>query len=263
MPLDRSHCAATYKILVLGDASVGKTALLKRLIGREFQERLYPTIATDFIRKCFEVDGALIELQIWDTAGSERFRSVTRWQFKGVKGVAMIYDVTNRDTFTHLSYWIRCVNEEISQSHNKYEAVPIVLLGNKADLEEKRQVRMKDGVKLADKEMVFAFLETSAKTGQNVFNAFRKLAYDVTEICDPSVMKSYHPRLIRSPLTETTPTCIGCKATPTRHRITPTGDMVFPNIVKYSKSKQKAEIQTRIGKFKRKRSKWKWCCCVR
>ncbi|WAR28683.1 RAA5C-like protein [Mya arenaria] len=186
MPLTDTDCVATYKILVLGDATVGKTALLGRLVGKEFQERLRPTYATDFVRQK-------------DTAGQERFRSVTRWQYHGVKGVAMVYDVTDQATFAHMSYWIQSVNEEIAHKHNKYETIPIVLLGNKCDLHDKRQVLASEGRKLAKKEMAFDFMETSAFTGENVFTVFRKLAYHVTDICNPSLMKSYYPNMIREP----------------------------------------------------------------
>ncbi|KAL4225342.1 Calcium release activated channel regulator [Mactra antiquata] len=197
MPLLEKDCDATYKVLILGDASVGKTALLRCLTGKEFHDRLLPTIATDFVKKTFEVDGAIIELQIWDTAGQERFHSMNRWQYRGVKGVVMVYDVTDQSTFNHLFYWLKSVNEEMEQTHNKYDPVPIVLLGNKSDLESGRKVKLKDGQQLADKELAFEFLETSAKTGKNVYDAFRKLAFHVTEICNPNVMKSYHPYMIR------------------------------------------------------------------
>ncbi|KAL5019839.1 hypothetical protein ScPMuIL_002731 [Solemya velum] len=196
MPLDESNCAASFKVIVLGDASVGKTALVNQLMGRGFKERLRPTIVVDFVKKTFEVDGALVQLMVWDTAGEERFRSVTRWQYRNTQGM-MVYDVTNRSSFSHLEYWLHNVNQEIAFSHNKYESVPIVLLGNKSDMVDQRQVKTEEGRKLADKELAFEFLETSAKTGTNVFTAFQKLAYHITEICHPKLMKSYHPHQIR------------------------------------------------------------------
>ncbi|XP_053388694.1 ras-related protein Rab-13-like [Mercenaria mercenaria] len=197
MPLSDADCVATYKILILGDSSVGKTALLRCLTGREFQDRQLPTI--DFVKKKFEVDGCTVELQIWDTAGQERFHSVNRWAVSGSKGGRCqgFYDVTDKSSFS-LPYWLSSsVNDVISQTHNKYEVVPIVLIGNKSDLQTDRKIKTKEGRKLAEKELTSDFYETSAKTGQNVFNAFHKLAYCVTEICNPNVMKSYYPNMIR------------------------------------------------------------------
>lgn len=264
MPLSEADCVATYKVLILGDASVGKTALLRCLTGREFQDKLLPTIATDFVRRKFEVDGALVELQIWDTAGQERFHSVNRWQYRGVKGVIMVYDVTDKSTFTHLSYWMRSVNEEISQIHNKYEVVPIVLLGNKSDLKSERKVKRKEGMKLAEKELASDFFETSARTGENVFDAFRKLAYCVTEICNPDVMKSYHPNMIRvqSSLSETG----------TDSRIYPTVRANMTNnviTIEWNKPKQVTALKSAKDVKRKKRCKWKSkklsfkmkCCC--
>ncbi|XP_060083310.1 ras-related protein Rab-13-like isoform X2 [Ylistrum balloti] len=199
MPLDEDACQATYKILIIGDASVGKTALLRTLISEPFQEKTRPTVALDFVRKSFEVDGAFIQLHLWDTAGQERFHSITKWHYRGTKGIVVVYDITDRETFHHLSYWIDNVNKDVSHSNNKYEAVPLVIVGNKVDLCGERRVRAKEGQKLADKHMAFGFFETSAKTGENVIDAFRRIAYHVTDICDPTLMKSYHPNMLRPP----------------------------------------------------------------
>ncbi|KAL3885407.1 hypothetical protein ACJMK2_025470 [Sinanodonta woodiana] len=197
MPLDEGDCSATYKILILGDASVGKSSILRCLTGREFKDQLYPTITTDFRYRKFEVDGALVQMQIWDTAGQTRFHSMNRWQFKGVKGIVIVYDVTNEESFSNVPFWLKLVNAEISHSHNKYEVIPIILVGNKADLTEERQVKKQDGDELADKTLIFGHFETSARTGDNIFIAFNHLAYHVTDICNPKCMKSYHPNMIR------------------------------------------------------------------
>ncbi|XP_070194200.1 ras-related protein Rab-8B-like isoform X2 [Littorina saxatilis] len=197
MPLDESDCAATYKVLVVGEHSVGKTALLNRLMNREFRVSMMPTIGVDFVKKIFEVDGALVQLVIWDTAGQERFRSITRLQYRGVQGIVLVYDVTNSQSFTHLQFWINSIHSEIRHSQHQYEPIPIILCGNKADMADSRQVDTRQGEKLSREEMAFEFYETSAKTGDNVFLAFQRLAYHVTDICDPKLMKSYHPFMIK------------------------------------------------------------------
>ncbi|XP_048735143.1 uncharacterized protein LOC125650700 isoform X2 [Ostrea edulis] len=158
-----------------------------------------PTDTVDFVTKPFEVDGALVQMMIWDTAGQRRFMSMTRQQYKEVKGIAVVFDISDRATFTHLSFWLESINNCVSNFVCNYESVPIILIGNKADLKERRMVSISEAKKFANKEMAFDYFETSAKTGTNVFAAFQKLAYHVTEICNPQVMKSYHPHMLRPP----------------------------------------------------------------
>lgn len=199
MPLTDLDSAATYKILVLGDTTVGKSSLLRCLTGQEFQGKIRRTIGLDFVRRSFEVDGALITLNVWDTAGQQRFQSITRKHYKGVQGIVLVYDVTDRKSFTHLSFWVDSVNKGISNSKNQYDAVPMMLIGNKTDLEEERTITEEEGKEFAVKSMVFDFIETSAKMNQNVFMVFKRLAQFVTESFDPKVMKSYHPYMLRPP----------------------------------------------------------------
>lgn len=199
MPLDESHCAVTYKVLVLGDFSVGKTALLRSLTGEDFHQDMRPTVGVDFVKKIFEVDGALVQLAIWDSAGQERFRSITKQQYRGVQGLILVYDMTDKNSFETLNFWLNSIQEEMTSpaGRGSYEPTPFVICANKSDLSDKRQVSVAKGVKFSTKEMAFGFYETSAVTGTNVFTAFQKLAYHITDICDPKLMKSYHPYLIR------------------------------------------------------------------
>ncbi|XP_076440729.1 ras-related protein Rab-13-like [Babylonia areolata] len=197
MPLTKDNCAVSYKVLILGTSGVGKTAILRSLMGREFITNTIPTVGEDFVTKVIEADGALIALNVWDTAGNERFRSIRRQQFRETQGIILVYDITDRESYSNLEYWINSVETGIRHSHNKYEPVPIVLCGNKADMEERRQVTKEDGEMMVKAGKVFGFYETSAKTGDNVFAAFHRLAGLVTEICDPRLMKSYHPCMIK------------------------------------------------------------------
>lgn len=197
MPLSIEDCAVSYKVLILGDDSVGKSAILDCLMGRSFRENMYPTIGVDFVRKIFEVDGALVQLVIWDTAGQERFRSITRLQYKGVQGLILVYDVTNEMSFETLKYWIHSIQDEISRPDGSYEPIPMILCGNKSDLISEKKVSEAKGRKMAEREMAFGFYETSAKTGHNIYTAFQQLAFHITDISHPKLMKSYHPHSIR------------------------------------------------------------------
>ncbi|OWF39820.1 ras-related protein Rab-13-like [Mizuhopecten yessoensis] len=237
MPLGEDACQATYKILIIGDASVGKTALLRTLISEPFQEKTRPTVALDFVRKSFEVDGAFVQLHLWDTAGQERFHSITKWHYRGTKGIMVVYDITDRETFHHLSYWIDSVNKDVAHINNRYEAVPLVIVGNKVDLCRDRRVKTREGQKLADKHMAFGFFETSAKTGENVIDAFQKLAYHVTDICDPRLMKSYHPNMLRPP-------DIVRKTGSTMRQILPS-DMIVGDNTKGKKPKKKKKKKSK------------------
>lgn len=199
MPLSDLDCAATYKILVLGDTTVGKSSLLRCLTGKDFQGKTRPTIGLDFIRRTFEVDGAIVNLNIWDTAGQRRFHSITRKHYKGVQGILLVYDITDRTSFTHLSSWVNSIDKGISHSKNQYDAVPLMLVGNKTDLEEERTITEEEGMEFAVQSMAFDFIEVSAKMNENVFMVFKRLAQFVTETFDPKVMKSYHPYMLRPP----------------------------------------------------------------
>ncbi|KAL8625722.1 hypothetical protein ACOMHN_043997 [Nucella lapillus] len=197
MPLSKEHCKVAYKVLVLGVSGVGKTAFLNTLMGRQFKEYILPTVGKDFVSKIVEVDGALVAMDVWDTAGQEQFRSICRQQYRGTQGIILVYDITDRESYTHLQYWINSIENEIHHTHNAYEPIPIILCGNKKDMEDQRQVSTEEGEMLVSKEKVFEFYETSAKTGENIFTAFRQLAFHVTDICDPAVMKSYHRFMIK------------------------------------------------------------------
>ncbi|ELT90087.1 hypothetical protein CAPTEDRAFT_55121, partial [Capitella teleta] len=164
----------TYKVLLLGDTGVGKTALIRSLTGTEFKANHLTTVGIDFVKKTFDADGALVQLQIWDTAGQERFRSLTKFQYRSTKGLLLVYDVTDRTSFETLGYWLDSIDSELDR--NNKEPVPVFIVGNKTDLEESRVVSTQEGKKAAESHYVHGFLETSAKNGHNVSEAFNKLA---------------------------------------------------------------------------------------
>ena len=132
-----------FKVVLIGDSGVGKTNLLSRYLKNEFSFDSKTTVGVEFGAKRMEIDGVKIKAQIWDTAGQERFRSITNAYYKGAKGALLVYDTTRRDTFDNINKWV----PELRQSGDK-EAT-IILVGNKVDLTNERQVSTEEGAKKA------------------------------------------------------------------------------------------------------------------
>mgnify|MGYP002863962065 CR=1 FL=1 len=164
-----------YKILLLGDSSVGKTCFLMRYTDNTFQEIHMSTIGLDYKLKNVQLDdGKMVKIQIWDTAGQDRFRSITKNYYKGAHGIILIYDITNKKSFENVRNWINQIKEEVS------EKVSIILVGNKIDDEEHRVVLTEDGEKIA-KELGLMFFECSAKSGVNIDSTFNELVKKTVE----------------------------------------------------------------------------------
>jgi len=158
----------TYKILMLGDASVGKTSLTIRYISGFFLEDLKLTIGVDFYSKTTNFKDKKVKLQIWDFGGEERFRFLLHQYCKGANGAFFLYDITNSTTLDHLPDWTSIIREHAGD-------IPIMLIGSKLDLDEFRAVLRDDGILSARKYNLASFAELSSKTGQNVEKAFQVL----------------------------------------------------------------------------------------
>lgn len=143
-------------MLLIGNSGVGKSCLLLRYAENSFNENFFNTIGVDFKLKTVKHDGQLIKLQIWDTAGQERFRTLTASYYRGAQGIIIVYDVTDRDSFENVRTWISEI-EKYSQ-----QTVCKILVGNKCDMVESRQVTPEEGRELAE-QFHMPFLETSAK----------------------------------------------------------------------------------------------------
>jgi len=162
------------KYIIIGDTGVGKSCLLLQFTDKRFQPVHDLTIGVEFGARMITIDNRQIKLQIWDTAGQESFRSITRSYYRGAAGALLVYDITRRETFNHLTRWL----EEARQNAN--QSMVIMLIGNKSDLDHRRQVSTEEGEKFV-KDHGLIFLETSAKTAANVEEAFIHTAQKIYE----------------------------------------------------------------------------------
>ena len=161
-----------FKILIIGESNVGKTCLLLRYIDDLFVAGQTTTIGIDFKIKTINIENKLIKLQIWDTAGYDRFRSITKTYFKGANGIILIYDISDQCSFKNVINWIKMAEK------NAPNAIKI-LVGNKCDIPE-RVVTEEEGKELANKYNM-KFFETSAKTNMNVKEAFEGLIKEILD----------------------------------------------------------------------------------
>ncbi|KAG0462921.1 hypothetical protein HPP92_021397 [Vanilla planifolia] len=157
--------AYLFKYIIIGDTGVGKSCLLLQFTDKRFQPVHDLTIGVEFGARMITIDNKPIKLQIWDTAGQESFRSITRSYYRGAAGALLVYDITRRETFNHLASWL----EDARQHANAN--MTIMLIGNKCDLAHRRAVSTEEGQQFA-KEHGLIFMEASAKTAQNVEEAF-------------------------------------------------------------------------------------------
>ena len=161
---------AKYKLVFLGDQSVGKTSIITRFMYDNFDRHYQATIGIDFLSKTMYLEDRTVRLQLWDTAGQERFRSLIPSYIRDSSVAVVVYDVTNRASFVNTTKWVEDVRAERGSD------VVICLVGNKTDLgNDKRQVSTEEGEEKASKDGLL-FMECSAKAGYNVKSLFRKLA---------------------------------------------------------------------------------------
>jgi len=170
----------TWKIMMLGDAAVGKTSLTLRFISGFFLDDLKLTIGVDFYSKTTTLKEKKVKLQIWDFGGEQRFRFLLHQYCKGANAAFFLYDITNRLSLDHLPDWTQIIREHAGD-------IPIMLIGSKVDLKEFRAVTREEGILAAKKYNLSTFIELSSKTGQNVEKSFDV----ITEI----LFEKYRPNL--------------------------------------------------------------------
>ncbi|EAL62514.1 Rab GTPase [Dictyostelium discoideum AX4] len=174
-----------YKVLLIGDSDVGKTSIVKRFSDDTFDEDLLCTIGVEFKMKEVKVDGKKVDLCIWDTAGQEKFRALISSYYRGAHGIILTYDVTKRESFDNLNYWLN----EVENFANRSNLVKL-LVGNKID-KENREVTREEGAEFAKKKAML-FIECSAKSKIGIQQAFEELAQKIIEI--PQNTSSSQPK---------------------------------------------------------------------
>lgn len=177
MGTDYSNVLRKFKLVFLGEQSVGKTSLITRFMYDSFDSTYQATIGIDFLSKTMYLEDRTVRLQIWDTAGQERFRSLIPSYIRDSSAAIVVYDITNTNSFAQVDKWIEDVRAE------RGDDVVIMLVGNKTDLTDKRRISMEQGEKKA-KELGVIFIESSAKTAHNVKQLFRRISASLPGIDD-------------------------------------------------------------------------------
>jgi small GTP-binding protein len=161
------------KIVVIGDANVGKTNIIRRIMGEDFRE-MEATIGVEFMYiniKNIDKDDPrkTMSIQIWDTSGAERYKAITTTHIRGADGAYIVYDISNESSFNHLNYWYNCIKDAADND------IIIFLIGNKSDLiyEEGRDVKKKDAIDFANKYKLQGYAECSAKNNENILETFK------------------------------------------------------------------------------------------
>lgn len=163
-----------FKIVILGDSGVGKSNIISKFAKNEFSIESKSTIGVEFHTKIISLNEKKIKIQFWDTAGQERYRCITSSYYKGAHGIIVVYDITNHLSFERVSYWI----DEIYK--NVMTDIPILLVGNKSDLDYKRNVLFDNGFQFANKYNL-SFIEMSAMVGTNIEIGIQKLVKNIYE----------------------------------------------------------------------------------
>ena len=160
----------SFKMIVIGDAGVGKSCLTNRAAKEKFLSDYSPTVGFEFLTFNTTIENKIIKLQIWDTCGQEVYRSLITNFYRNASLAMMVYSIDSRESFLHINQWLKEVR---IQSHPD---VKIILIGNKSDLENERAVKYEEAKKFKEENQILYFEETSAKTGLNAKEVFTEAA---------------------------------------------------------------------------------------
>ena len=179
--IDVSSNYYQFKVCVVGDSGVGKTCLLQRFTLDNFTTNHITTVGVDFMIKNVNIEEKDIKLQLWDKSGQEQYKAIISNYYKRSKGIIIVFDVTNKDSFENIGMWIKEIQEKGEANVCK------ILVGNKCDSED-RNVTTEDGQKVA-KEYNLQYFETSAKTNYNVSEIFNYLSRELLNLIESSTKK--------------------------------------------------------------------------
>ena len=172
--MDDEEYSMIFKIILVGDSGVGKTNILSRYVNDYFSESTKSTVGVELGCKIEEINNTKVKIQIWDTAGQERYKSITQTYYKGAKGALIVYDISRKESFLNVDKWIGDLKEYGEEN------VCVLLIGNKCDLDNIRQVSLDEVTKKAEQYKI-GFCETSALNAKNIDYAFQKLIKLVAE----------------------------------------------------------------------------------
>jgi small GTP-binding protein len=170
-----------FKYIIIGDSACGKSCLLLQFTNKQFYSKHELTIGVEFGSYIINLDNTKIKIQIWDTTGQEIYKSITRSYYKGSAAAILVYDITKRSTFNNIISWLNDCKQYGSKN------ICIMLVGNKIDMNNKREVSYNEGLTLA-KAYGLSFLETSAKTNTNVDTIFISLAHSINNKINSGVI---------------------------------------------------------------------------
>ena len=170
-----------FKVVLVGDSFVGKTNIMSKYLKNEFHDDSKATVGVEFGSKQFIIEGHTIKAQIWDTAGQERYKAITSAYYKGAKGAFIVYDITRKNSFESVEKWVSDVTAVADKK------ITVVLIGNKCDLEDQRQVTKEQGEEKSSK-LEIAFLETSAFSGENLEKAFEMMMNEIYKKCHEEML---------------------------------------------------------------------------
>ena len=170
VPNEFSEYEINFKIIIIGDSGVGKTCITNQAVKNEFWDKYQATIGMEIYSLFIKIDNKIIKFQIWDTCGQEMYKSLITNFYRSSSLAILVYSIDQKDSFNDLDLWIKELKT------NNSPDTKLILVGNKSDLENKRQVKYNEGKKFAEDFQFIDFFETSAKTGENIPNMFIRAA---------------------------------------------------------------------------------------
>ena len=162
------------QIILVGESGVGKTSLIRRYTNNIFNSNHLETIGIEFYNREEKINNKIIQIKFWDTAGQEIFHSLTKNFYRKADGIIIVYDITNKESFERIQDWIKSIYDNT----DTYKEIQMIIVGNKIDLEEMREVTKEDGIKIG-KYYEIDFYEASAKNAEGVNNFMIKIIRDI------------------------------------------------------------------------------------